>query len=44
MCIFMLTESIVCARFKVGSNMLVCVVSRYEHSMVNYLLVFIHLT
>ena len=35
MYIFMFTEGIIRARFKVDSKMLVCVVSRY-----NYLLVF----
>ena len=35
----MLTEGIIRARFNVGSNMLVCVVSRYNYSMVYYLLV-----
>ena len=38
----MLTEGIIRARFNVGSNMLVCVVSRYNYIMVYYLLVFSH--
>ena len=42
MYIFQLAEEIICARFNVGSNMLVCVVSRYNYSMVYYLLVFSH--
>ena len=37
----MLTEGIIRARFNVGSNMFVCVVSRYNYSMVYYLLVFL---
>ena len=40
MYIFMLTEGIICARFNAGSNMLVCVVSCYNYSMVYYLLVY----
>ena len=42
MYIFMLTEGIIRARFNVGSNMLVCVVSRCNYSMVYYLLVVSH--
>ena len=42
MYIFMLTEGIIPAHFNVGSNMLVGVVSRYNDSMVYYLLVFSH--
>ena len=42
MYIFMLTEGIIRARFNVGPNMLVCVVSHYNYSMVYYLLVFSH--
>ena len=42
MYIFMLTEGIIRARFNIGSNMLVCVVSCYNYSMVYYLLVFRH--
>ena len=38
----MLTEGIIRSRFNVGLNMLVCVVSRYNYSMVYYLLVFSH--
>ena len=41
MYIFMLTKGIIRACFNVVSNMLVCVVSRYNYSMV-YLLVLIH--
>ena len=40
MYIFMFTEGIIRARFNIGSNMLVCVVSRYNYCMVYYLLVF----
>ena len=40
MCIFMLTEGIIRARFNVGSNMLVCVVGRNNYSNVYYLLAF----
>ena len=39
MYIFILTEGIIRARFNVGWNLLVCVVSRYNYSMVYYLLV-----
>ena len=39
MYIFMLTEGIIRARFNVGSNIVVCVVSLYNYSMV-YLQVF----
>ena len=42
MYIFMLSEEIIRARFNVRSNMLVCFVSRYNYSMVYYLLVFSH--
>ena len=42
MYIFMLTEGIIRARFNVCSNMLVCVVSRYNYSMAYYLLVVSH--
>ena len=42
MYIFMLTGGIIRAPFNVGLNKLVCVVSRYNYSMVYYLLVFSH--
>ena len=42
MYIFILTEVIIRACFNVGLNMLVCVVSRYNYSIVYYLLVFSH--
>ena len=40
MYLFMFTERIIRARLNVDSKMLVCVVSRYNYSMVYYLLVF----
>ena len=42
MYIFMLTEGIIRAHFNVDSNMLVCVISRYNYNVVYYLLVFSH--
>ena len=42
MYIFMLTEGIIRAHFNVDSNMLVCVISRYNYNVVYYLLIFSH--
>ena len=42
MYIFILTEKDYPCSFNVGSNLLVCVVSRYNYSMVYYLPVFSH--
>ena len=40
MYIFMLTKGIIPARLNIGSTMFICVVSRYNYSIVYYLLVF----